>query len=303
MTSPCAVGVDVGGTFVKLGLVQGHRILTQRALPTASIGSTPRKLQEGLVKAVGSLVRESRRRITGVGVGIPGWVQYPEGVVRSCANLPGWKDVPLRALLSRRLHLPVSVDNDVNVMTLAEWTAGAGRGARNLVCVTLGTGVGGGLILDGRLYRGWNGFAGEIGHIPVAEAGPRCSCGGIACLERYVGNREILQRVRDQLKQGVASVIPELVGGDLRRLTPEVIDRACELGDPLGRQTWRWVGTQIGLVLIGVVNLLNPERIVVGGGISKAGRWLFEPMRKTVRRRAVRGASRFEETRWSTWMR
>lgn len=282
------IGVDVGGTSLKAGLVRGARILKQDLLATSDFSSR-RELLRGLTEIVRRLVRESDRPIQGIGVGIPGWVTYPEGVVRSCANLPGWREVPLRALLRRRLRLPVWVDNDVNVMTLAEWIYGAGRGSRNLVCLTLGTGVGGGLVLDGALYRGAQGSAGELGHLPIAEEGPRCSCGGKACLERYVGNRAILKSVRARLTQGATSRLLELVDARLDRLTPEIIDRACELADPLAKETWGRAGERIGLALAAVVNLLNPERIVIGGGLAKAGKWLFGPIRQTVQKRAMRG--------------
>ncbi len=287
MTSPCTIGIDIGGTWIKIGLVRKTRLLVQRALPTSPF-STPEALQEGLKEAIQPLLRSVKGSVSGVGVGVPGLVQYPGGIVRSCANLPGWKEVPLKVLLQRRFRLPVRVDNDVNLMTLAEWKVGAGRGVENLVCITLGTGVGGGLVVEGRLIRGWKGSAGEIGHLPLGEKGPGCPCGGIACLERTVGNREILRWVRRQLAGGAKSRIPELIHHHWDQLQPEVIDRACELGDRLALQTWRRAGEKVGLALVSVVNLLNPEKIVVGGGIAKAGRWLLEPMRQTVQRRAMR---------------
>lgn len=285
-----SIGVDVGGTFVKCGLVRGKRLVVQRSFPTAA-WRTPRALQGAIADAVRFLIRQCPGPVRGVGVGIPGLVSYPNGVVRSCANLPGWKDVPLRSALKARLQLPVWVENDVNAMTLAEWKWGAGRGVSNLVCLTLGTGVGGGLVLNGRLFRGWKGSAGEIGHMPLGRTGARCSCGGTACLERTAGNREILQWVRRQLARGVKSRLLKLADGDPKRITPELIDAGCRLGDPLALEAWSRVGTCVGLALVSVVNLLNPERIVIGGGISKAGRWLLEPMRRTVRQRAMRGAA------------
>ena len=287
-----AIGIDIGGTWIKVGLVRSSRILFAESIPTKKF-ATPRKLQKGLVETVRIIRQKSKVRISGVGIGVPGLVRYPEGIVHTCANLPGWRDVPLKALLQRELHLPVWVDNDVNLMTLGEWVYGAGRGVENLVCMTLGTGVGGGLILEGHLYRGSGGWAGEIGHMPLNQVGPPCSCGGMACLERYVGNKEILQGVRAQLRRGVKSRIPELVG-PRGELTHSIIDRACELGDPLARKIWEQVGIRIGIVCAGLVNLLNPDRIVIGGGISKAGRWLFIPLRKTVRQRAMRGPGKVE---------
>ena len=291
MTLPWTVGIDIGGSFIKIGLVRGARIIQRRTLPTSPF-ATPTALLGELERQVRTLRPPDRRPVAGVGVGVPGLVRYPEGVVFSCANLPDWREVPLQRLLQRRLRLAVKVDNDVNAMTLAEWTVGAGRGVKNLVCITLGTGVGGGLVVDGRLLRGWKGSAGEIGHWPMGERGPRCSCGETACLERSLGNREILRWVRSRLARGVRSRIPGLIDRQWDRLQPEVIDRACRLGDPLAIETWRRVGEKMGLALAGIVNLLNPERIVVGGGIAKAGRWLFTPMRQVVRERAMRDVAK-----------
>ena len=209
-------------------------------------------------------------------------------------NLRGWNRIPLRANLRKRLGLPVAVDNDVKVMTLAEWKHGAGRGARNLLCMTLGTGVGGGWVINGALYHSRKGPSGEIGHLPLGEGGPRCFCGGRGCLERYVGNRDIVREVKRRIAAGERSKMTALLGGRLDRLTPEVIDQACESGDRLALETWRRAGERIGLILAGAVNLLNPDRIVIGGGLAKAGRWLFDPIRETVRRRAMRGIGRVQ---------
>ncbi len=282
------IGVDVGGTAIKLGLVQGTRVLKQQTLSTKRFSSSPKRLEGGLIHAIRSLIDEAGGKVSAVGIGIPGLVIYPEGIVQTCANLPGWDRVPLRARLQRRLGLPVLVDNDVNLMTLAEWRIGAGRGVKNLVCMTLGTGVGGGFVINGVLYRSRLGPSAEIGHVAVGEAGPRCSCGGRACLERYVGNRAILASVRSRIAEGVPSKIPELAGYQLNRITPEMIDEACVRGDRLARQTWEEAGRKIGLVLSKVVNLLSPDRIVIGGGLAKAGHWLFDPIRETVRARAMR---------------
>ena len=282
------VVVDIGGTGVKLGLVQGRRVLARRSFPTSSISSGPKALEEGIVSAVRSLRASSFGRVRALGVGVPGLVLYPAGIVQTCANVKGWKNVPLQARLRRRLGMPVRVDNDVHATTLAEWRFGAGRGARNLVCLTLGTGVGGGFILNGALYRSRLGPSAEIGHVAVGEEGPACACGGTGCLERYVGNKDLLRILRRKLRAGKKSRIARLAGGRLDRITPEIVDRACELGDPLAIETWEEAGRKIGLVLSKVVTLLSPDRIVIGGGISRAGRWLFDPIRRTLKERAMR---------------
>ena len=283
-----ALGVDIGGTFIKMGIVRGAKVLAHRSLPTAQVSSSPKALEDAVVAAVRDLSDSFHGKVKSVGVGVPGLVLTPRGVVQTCANLPGWKNYPLQAKLRRRLGLPVWVDNDVKAMTLAEWRYGAGRGVRNLVCITLGTGVGGGFVLNGALYHSRLGPSAEIGHVAVGETGPVCSCGGTACLERYVGNKELLRSLRRRLERGEKSRIPQLVAGRLDRITPEIIDRACEIGDRVAIETWEEAGEKIGLVLAKVVNLLDPDRIVIGGGIAKAGRWLFDPIRKTLRARTMR---------------
>lgn len=288
--TPLGVAIDVGATSAKLALVTRRgRVVIAQIVPTG-----PRTAPSSFCRIVSAVVRQYRdhaarqgAQVVGLGVGVPGVVDVPQGMVRYMVNMPRWRRVPLRRTLERLTHLPTVVDNDVNVMTWGEYRWGAGRGARSLVCLTLGTGVGGGVVLDGRLWRGWTMSAGEIGHLPLAWDGPRCACGGRACLERYVGNREIVALARRRL----AAARRRLRGtAGMSRLTPEDLDRAAALGDPIARAVWREVGEQIGLALTSVVNLINPERIVIGGGIARAGRWLFPAMRATVRRRAMRGA-------------
>ena len=283
-----ALGVDIGGTFIKMGVVRGAKVLAIRTLPTSQVSSSPKALEDGVVAEVQALLRAVSVKPVSLGVGVPGLVRYPEGVVQTCANLKGWKGVPLRARLQRRIGIPVRVDNDVKLMTLAEWRYGAGKGAKNLVCLTLGTGVGGGFIFNGRLYRSSSGPSAEIGHMAVGESGPSCSCGGMACLERYVGNQDLLRTLRRRLQGGAKSKILKLVDHQIDRVTPEIIDRACEMGDRLARETWEQAGQKIGLALANVVNLLDPDRIVIGGGIAKAGPWLFGPIRATLRARTMR---------------
>ncbi len=285
-------GVDIGGTFVKVGLVRGSSILFEERWETAAARPGPVGVEKAIAESVRRLARRAGGRVTGVGVGVPGLVDYPSGVVRNCANLKGWNRVPLKSRLARRLRLPVMVDNDVHAMTLAEWRYGAGRNARNLVCLTLGTGVGGGLVLDGKLYRGRGGPSGEIGHLWVERNGIRCPCGARGCLERYVGNQDVLRLVRRQLRSGVKSRLTRMLSGRLDQLTPESIDRACEQGDPFARRVWAEVGERVGLALANVATLVNPERIVVGGGLAQAGRWILDPLRDTLHRRVMRGLGR-----------
>ena len=301
-----AIGVDFGGTSVKVGLVAPTgRIAAVRLLPTRQL-RTPERFVDGIAGAVASLIGRTgthANRLAGVGVGAPGPVDAEDGVIHSMVNVPGWRRVPLGPMLTRRLGRRCFVDNDANCYALAEWRLGAGRGADHLVCLTLGTGVGGGLILNGSLYRGASGAAGELGHMAVDPHGPRCGCGRRGCLESLVGTAAIVRLGRTALRRG-AQPLGRLVREANGRLMPRLVGRSARAGDPRSRQVWREVGRRLGIGVANLVNLFNPERIIIGGGI--ANNWaLFAPaLRATVRaeamavpRRAVRLVrARFTDT-------
>jgi glucokinase len=221
-------------------------------------------------------------------MGAPGIVDVRTGTIHALTNIPDWREVALGDILKKRLGLPVFVDNDVNVMALGEMRFGAARGAKNMLCITLGTGVGGGLIFDGKLYRGSSYAAGEFGHVPIGIDGPRCNCGGRACVEAYVGNHYIIRDVMAKIKRGQKTLIKKLVGGDLSKITPETIDKAADRGDRFAKNVWIDVGNKVGIGLAGAVNLLNIEKIVIGGGVAEAGKILFDSIRNTITERAMK---------------
>lgn len=276
MRKQLKVGIDLGGTRIKIGLVDElARISGRREIDTPS---NARRIDiiHSIVNNTQDIILESKlkkRNISGVGIGVPGPVDFKKGVVRYFPNIKGWEGVPLRAILEKRLGLKVALDNDVNAMTLGEYRFGAGKGATNLVCLTLGTGVGGGLIISNEIYRGSTMCAGEIGHIPINEDGPRCNCGGIACLERYIGNRYILDRSR------------KIFG---KEMTLERLNVIAKKGNKKAIEIWEDVGKKLAVALTSVVNLLNPDIIVVGGGVSKAGRLILGPLRKELKKRPMR---------------
>ncbi|MCM8782588.1 MAG: ROK family protein, partial [Candidatus Omnitrophica bacterium] len=210
------------------------------------------------------------------------------GIIHHLVNIKGFKKVPLKKLIEARTGIPTFLDNDVNVMTLGELYYGAGKGAKNLLCITLGTGVGGGIVIEGQLYRGSSLSAGEIGHMPLNERGPRCNCGGFGCMEKFVGNKYIVAKTIKEIKKGKKSIIKKMVKGHLKRITPELISLAAKKQDKLAKAIWEEIGSHLGVTLAGVINLLDPERIIIGGGVAEAGNILFEAIRKTVRERAMR---------------
>ncbi|OGX30084.1 MAG: hypothetical protein A3F87_02770 [Omnitrophica WOR_2 bacterium RIFCSPLOWO2_12_FULL_51_24] len=285
-----AIGVDLGGTYTKLALIDTSGRISRRAKLSTTAYKTRGELVSAIVSEVKAVLEKthlSPNALLGVGIGVPGLVDFDRGLVYTLTNVPGWKNTPLKGILEAKLKVPVLVDNDVNVMTLGECRFGAGKGAKNLVCITLGTGVGGGIMIDGRLYRGCTFSAGEVGHMPLKEEGLSCNCGGYGCLERYVGNRYIVEEIRGKIRGGSPTAIKGLVNGDLSAITPEVISKAALKGDRLSIDFWNTVGKRIGVTLAGIVNLLNPERIIIGGGVAEAGEPLFKSIRKTVHERAL----------------
>ena len=269
------IGIDLGGTNLKIALLSvRYKILHKHVLSTRTF--TTKAL---LIKAIVDSIREvthqwglRKQDIIGVGLGLPGPVDTASGVVHFFPNIPGWKDVRLRSILRQRTGLPVFLDNDANLMCLAEYAAGAARGVRNAICMTLGTGVGAGIIIEGKLYRGSSYAAGEIGHFPLNERGPRCNCGGIACLERYVGNSRILRQAHKAFG---------------RKVSLEYVSALAAKGNSRAKGIWRDAGSHLGVAIAGAVNLLNPDVVVVGGGVANAGDVLFNEMKKVVCRRAM----------------
>ncbi len=272
------LGIDIGGTATKMGLVDAAGgIVVRRRIETKRHIARRKDLIDALVGGIEALDQEAEALgagVRGVGIGLPGLIDPRRGLVRLLPNIPGWRSVPLVALLEQRIRRPVVIENDVNLITMAEWRFGAGRGARNLVCLTLGTGVGAGLILEGALYTGGGFAAGELGHMPLNETGPACPCGGTACLERYVGNAALRARA------------VELFGK--AGITLEEVSARARGGDPRALAFWEETAERLGVGLTGVVNLLNPDRIVIGGGVARSRRFLFGPLRRTIRRRAMR---------------
>lgn len=271
------VGVDVGGTNVKLGVVGPlGQVIVRNSFATKPFVSSRIKLISELAKEIEASIITAgfkRSQIAGVGIGLPGLVDYENGVVRFLPNIPGWREVHLKSILQKKVKLPVFVDNDVKVITLAESKFGAGKGVKNLVCLTLGTGVGAALILNGQLYRGEDNAAGELGHMPLNEHGPKCNCGGFGCFEKYVGNRALFSLAcRVMGKPG---------------MNTEKMFALAQQGNKKALFFWKKAAEHIGNGLVGIVNLLNPHVIIIGGGISNNEKYLFKTIRDTIRLRAM----------------
>ena len=267
------IGIDLGATFVKMGVVDSKaRVCSRRKIQTPP-GAKKTLLIDVIIYNIRDIIEESGKKICGVGIGVPGPVDSKKGIVHYFPNIKGWNEVPLKSILEKKLGLGVELDNDVNAMTLGEFIFGAGKGCDNLVCITLGTGVGGGIIIDGKLYRGGSMAAGEIGHMPINETGPICNCGGIACLERYIGNRYVLEKAKKVFRNNI---------------TLEMVSELAVSGNKKAIAIWTDVARKLGAALTQVVNLLNPDRIVIGGGVSMAGGLILKPLIKEVKKRAMK---------------
>lgn len=275
MSEKFIIGIDLGGTNLKIALIdRGFKIRHHAVLNTQACGNK-NSLIETIVKSVDKIIflnKLSKRDISGIGLGLPGPVDARKGVVHFFPNIPGWKSVQLKDILEAKTGIKVLLDNDAKLMALAEFTLGAAKGSSSAMCVTLGTGVGGGLIIDGKVYRGVSNAAGEIGHMPINLNGPVCSCGGKACLEKYIGNSVILKEARRSFR---------------RDISLEELSSLAKKGNARARAIWSRVGECLGVALTQVVNLLNPDCIVIGGGVANAGEVLFSRVRQTIKIRSM----------------
>ncbi len=289
------LGIDIGGTNLVVGCVAegGSALHAVASEPThAEAGSSD--VVDRLVALAERSIAETCRQvpgaeIVGAGVGAPGPLDTRSGIVLLTPNL-GWVNLPLRQIIHDRLGLPAALDNDANCAVLGEWWVGAARGTRHAIGLTIGTGIGGGIIFDGRLYHGAADVAGEIGHTTIDTEGRRCKCGNYGCLEAYASGPNIALRAVEAIEAGAESLLPARVGGDLRRITAQTVYEAAAAGDELALEV---VNDTAKFLAVGVANLLNvfnPEVVVVCGGVTLAGDHLFVPLRREVARRAFKPA-------------
>jgi len=282
------IGVDVGATFVKVAKLDlKGNMLCKDYFKTADFKSKDSMISE-IVNKIDLQSCKDRNNIAGVGIGVPGPVDFAKGTIYNLTNIKGWKNLPLKEILTKRLKgLPVFVDNDANVACIGETTWGAAKASKDVVCITLGSGLGGGLIIDGEVYRGRSYSAAELGHICIDKNGPRCNCGGNGCFETFVGNSYIVKEVVRRLKKGEKSSLLKLADGKYSNITPKLLDKAAGQGDRFSINVWKELGHNVGIGLTSIINVLNPEIIVIGGGVSKAGKYIFPSVKQTIDERAI----------------
>lgn len=289
-----AIGVDLGGTNIVAGLVdsKGNVIFTEKIKTLAHLGrnSTLNRIND-IIKSIVDRTHDEKipfKNVKGIGIGAPGLVDHSKGIVREPPNLPGWEAVNLKKSIEDKIKIPAYAANDANAYAIGEHTFGAGRGCKDMVCITLGTGMGGGIIINKQLFVGGFQTAGEVGHISIDMNGPQCKCGNIGCIETYIGAGYISERAVKLIKSGKKTIIKKLVNNDLTKITPKVISEAANKKDKLAIEIWRQTGEYIGVALSSIINLFSPEVVVVGGGVSRAGDVLFNPIRKEVKKRVFK---------------
>lgn len=285
------IGIDVGGTNVKIALVdKSGKIIYSNSVPTyAKMGYE--YTVNNIKQAIKDLMKETNttaKDIDGIGFDFPGQVDYKTGVVKLAPNIPGWVNVPIAQMIEEEFHIPTRIDNDVRCAALGEMKFGAGKGCENFVCITVGTGIGSGLVVNGQLVRGASNAAGEIGHIKLQmKDGLICGCGDTGCLEAYASGPSIVAMAQDYIKGGKSTKFREMAAAEGGEITPYMVAKAAEAGDPVAKRIFAIVGEYIGIGLTSVINLLNPEKVIIGGGVAEAGDLLLDPIRKTIKERAM----------------
>ena len=284
------IGCDLGGTNLRAAVVDvdAGTVIFQQSVPTLA-----RQGHDAVMKRMADLIEHtihragfSKKEIQGIGIGVPGVLDLEKGETTFLPNLYGnWRQVPLRDTIQLQTDLPTSLLNDARAITVGEWKYGAGKDFDTIAVFTLGTGVGGGLVVDGKLHLGFGGSAGELGHMTINFDGPRCGCGNYGCLETYASGPAIASLGIKAVVQGLTTQIGELCQYDLNRITPALIAQAAREGDPIAQDIYKQAGYYLGIAAAILCASVSPKRIIVTGGVANAGELLLEPMRKTMRER------------------
>ena len=283
------LGVDLGGTKIAAALAttQGEIVARGRSPTLAQDG--PDAIIESICATINEVLSAKAlepSRLLGIGIAAAGIIDSANGKVIFSPNLPGWHEIPLRDAIEQQFGVPAYLGNDANLAALGEWHFGVGEKVANLIYVTVSTGIGGGIIADGKLYTGACGTAGEIGHMTIDVNGPRCRCGNIGCWEALASGTALAREAVMRTTEGARTSIIELVGGDVSKIDAKIVGLAARQGDELAQELVSHLGYYFGVGLANLVNIFNPELILIGGGVAKIGDLLLQPAIKVVKERA-----------------
>lgn len=288
------LAIDLGGTKIMATLISHQGQVMAREYHLTLAGEGPQSVINRILSAVDHLLRVGNiglSQLHSISIAAAGAIDFDQGLVTSSPNLPGWHNVLLRDMVNRKYKVRTFLINDASAGALGEHHFGAGRGVNNLVYLTVGTGIGGGIIINGRLYSGPSGSAGEIGHMTIDVNGPRCSCGNIGCLEMLASGTAIAREAIRRISQGEESSLSQMVGGKIENITAEKVGVAARGGDGLALEVISKAATYLGVGMVNLVNIFNPEMIIVGGGVAQMGDLLLEPARRVVKERAFQLAA------------
>jgi glucokinase len=286
-----AIGVDLGGTAIKFGLVdQSGKIVKKLSLDSRA-NEGPEKVIEQIKNGIELFIKENSN-IEGIGIGAPGSVVVKKGTVENPPNLPGWKSIHLGEIIQKKFNKKVFVENDANAAAICEMIFGTGRKLNNFIMITLGTGVGGGIIINRKIFRGEAGIAGELGHISINENGPKCNCGSNGCIEAYIGINYLIKKVKRDLHRKPKSLLNKLINKEKKKLTPKLIYDASKKGDKFALSVIEYVGNKLGVALASVVNIFDIPNIIIGGGVAGFGDVLFKSTRETLIERVLKSSKK-----------
>jgi glucokinase len=283
-----AVGVDLGGTNLRIAAVDERGQLLEKLTLGTQVARGRDFVIDEMTQAIRQLMQrfQNQNRLRGVGIGIPGIIDMATGMLRESPNLPGWSEFPVHAEIERRLGIPVILENDANAAALGEHWLGAAKDYPSMGMVTLGTGVGGGLVLDGKIWHGMSGMAGELGHINVEPEGHACGCGSRGCLEQYASATAVVRMAREAIVAGKSRELARTAEGDDREFNSRKVYQLAVQGDPAAKEIFERVGRALGMALADVVNLLNLPIYVIGGGVASAWEAFAPSMMEEVRQRS-----------------
>lgn len=266
-----AIGVDLGGTNLRIAAVDENGTLLEKLTTGTKVALGRDAVIKEMVAAIQEVTNKfsPREKLLGVGIGVPGIIDQSTGMLRESPNLPGWDDYPVRNEIERRLGAPVYLENDANVAALGEAWLGAAKGIDDVCMITLGTGVGGGLVMKGRIWTGMTGMAGELGHITIDPTGPRCNCGNYGCAEQYASATAVMKMARQAIESGLAPELKRASDGSHEFGAATIFNLATR-GDEVARGIYRKAGWALGILLADLINALNLEMYVIGGGVSGA---------------------------------
>jgi len=286
------VGIDMGATHLGLVVTDYSAHVLEEIEHPFSVTDGPKNCLNQIDRYVIELLKRLKleiSNISAIGMDVPGPVVAEAGMVSSPPIMPGWDGYPIQTHLEELWHIPVSLGNDAELGALGEWAYGAGRGENNLAYIKVGTGVGAGLLLDGRIYRGATGTAGEIGHVTIQENGPLCTCGNYGCLEAMAGGQAIARKAREAIEKGRRTQLSSI---EAKKILAIDVAQAAQRGDLVAQQIITEAGTYLGIAIASLINVFNPSMVVIGGGVSQLGDLLLEPIRKTVVQRSLHSAAK-----------